>query len=302
MRRSPLRRRAPLKSGGRIKPRSDKRAEIAPERAAFVDRILRVRPDCEACPVLNRVGIVPSGAVSWSPHRAQDVHELVRRSAGSPIVPSQGLADADVLSVCRASHDWIGLHPPEAVDLGLARWGMRANPVVSRLPSGVSDSTPKERHGMEIVYRGTVDLERRQWIVTRHASGVTMRLRHVKRHSRGFAWGYEGSAPAELARCLLIDALDHRAVCESCEGSGHVQWIEGAAAVFRAAREGEIGEMVTECHDCAGSGYAEIVERVYQSFKRDVVAGWPQTEPWEIGRAEIVAYAEARMAELATRA
>jgi len=33
-------------------------------------------------------------------------------------------------------------------------------------------------------------------------------LRHILRHSPdGFQWGYGGSGPAELARCILIDLL-----------------------------------------------------------------------------------------------
>ncbi len=33
-------------------------------------------------------------------------------------------------------------------------------------------------------------------------------LRHVLRHSPdGFQWGYGGSGPAELARCILLDLL-----------------------------------------------------------------------------------------------
>lgn len=32
---------------------------------------------------------------------------------------------------------------------------------------------------------------------------------HIVRHSPdGFAWGYGGSGPAELARCLLIDVVE----------------------------------------------------------------------------------------------
>lgn len=45
--------------------------------------------------------------------------------------------------------------------------------------------------------------------VTVEEHGPTMRsyrLRHVERHSPdGFAWGYGGSGPADLARSILID-------------------------------------------------------------------------------------------------
>jgi hypothetical protein len=37
---------------------------------------------------------------------------------------------------------------------------------------------------------------------------VSTPLTHYVKHSPdGFAWGYEGSGPADLARCILIDAL-----------------------------------------------------------------------------------------------
>jgi hypothetical protein len=74
-------------------------------------------------------------------------------------------------------------------------------------------------------------------------------LRHVRKHSPdGFAWGYEGSGPAELARCLLIDAF---------------------------------GVTVDDYGD------APIVDRAYQDFKREVVAGWDIDEPWSITRDEV---------------
>ena len=64
-------------------------------------------------------------------------------------------------------------------------------------------------------------------------------LRHYVRHSpTGFAWGYGGEAPADLARCLLIDVV----------GCGNEQ--------------------------------NDIVERLYQDFKSDVVANLPDT--WAI--------------------
>jgi Family of unknown function (DUF6166) len=40
-------------------------------------------------------------------------------------------------------------------------------------------------------------------------TGYMYELRHHVRHSpTGFEWGYSGSGPAELARCILIDYLD----------------------------------------------------------------------------------------------
>ena len=64
-------------------------------------------------------------------------------------------------------------------------------------------------------------------------------LRHYVRHSpTGFAWGYGGEAPADLARCLLIDVVG------------------------------------------CGNQENDIVERLYQDFKSDVVANLPDT--WAI--------------------
>lgn len=124
-RRTPLRRTGFARtSRKRIPYRSDKREAVAVERRLFVERILRERQWCEAHPVLRDLALVAG------PLRAEsvDVHELVRRSQGSPIVPSQGLTDDRVLALCRPCHDWVTTHPREAVSLGLARWGMRPNP------------------------------------------------------------------------------------------------------------------------------------------------------------------------------
>lgn len=54
-------------------------------------------------------------------------------------------------------------------------------------------------------------------------------LPHHTLHSPdGFAWGYGGSGPAELARCLLIDALDvekpHPALYQSFKDAFVARW------------------------------------------------------------------------------
>lgn len=118
---SVLRRTPIARSTKPIPARSQRREAIAGERREFVERILRQRPWCEAHAVLLDLALI-SG-----PLRAEsvDVHELVRRSQGSPIVPSQGLGDDDVLALCRRCHTWVTENPREAVSLGLARWGMR---------------------------------------------------------------------------------------------------------------------------------------------------------------------------------
>lgn len=79
-------------------------------RREVVSRLLRERPWCEAgCRIANSPR--PSSCAGQS----VDVHELLRRSAGGSIVD-----ESNLLCVCRPCHDWIGLHPREAIALGLS--------------------------------------------------------------------------------------------------------------------------------------------------------------------------------------
>jgi hypothetical protein len=59
---------------------------------------------------------------------------------------------------------------------------------------------------MAIVYKGGRMPSGRTY-VTVHEEGKPVRqLKHFVRHSPdGFEWGYGGSGPAELARCILLD-------------------------------------------------------------------------------------------------
>jgi len=83
-----------------------------------------------------------------------------------------------------------------------------------------------ERHGDSALTRVLVD-----------DGTVRAPLGHDVKHSpTGFEWGYAGSGPSELARCILIDYL---------EGAGQKE------------------EM-------------DWVEANYQAFKFDVVAGLPK--------------------------
>lgn len=95
------------------------------------------------------------------------------------------------------------------------------------------------------VYEGRCDERRRSWVTVCDNRTMAVRpLTHFKRHSPdGFAWGYQGSGPAELARCLLIDRLG----------------IEGED-------EANVDHVVPPW--------------LYQLFKDRVVAGWPIDEPW----------------------
>ena len=77
---------------------------------------------------------------------------------------------------------------------------------------------------------------------------------HVRHSPSGFEFGYEGSGPAELARCLLIDWLD--------------------------------------LHGLADDPYAEPLPVSYQEFKRAFIAPVPRsTREFEIRASAIEAWA-----------
>lgn len=113
--------RVALQRRTRVNPVSAKRAAIRAERRAFVERVIRERRDCEAHRLLRDLAFVALAP----PRPAVDVHELTRRSQGSPIVPTQGLREEDTLALCRACHRFVTENPRIAVALRLARWGMR---------------------------------------------------------------------------------------------------------------------------------------------------------------------------------
>jgi hypothetical protein len=86
-------------------------------------------------------------------------------------------------------------------------------------------------------------------------------LEHYPFHSpSGFEWGYDGSGPADLARCIL---LHYHAVTPTRRGP------------FYPPAAGELPVS-------------------YQAFKRDVIARLPQHEAWTLTRREITEWIEAR--------
>jgi hypothetical protein len=59
----------------------------------------------------------------------------------------------------------------------------------------------------DAIYTGRVTRPGEWAVSVREPDGKEHPLRHYVRHSPdGFAWGYGGSGPTELARCILIDA------------------------------------------------------------------------------------------------
>jgi hypothetical protein len=117
----PLKRETPLKPGaglnrgGRLPPRSPKRAAEAPERAQLVDWMLARFPRCQVLPVLIDAGDPSLAAVIMACRLvAVDVHERKTRGrGGSPLNP------ANCMTACRSCHDWLTRHPIEARALGL---------------------------------------------------------------------------------------------------------------------------------------------------------------------------------------
>lgn len=121
-----LKRNKPLKRGGPIKrsplpksrkplkKRSKKTEDLYVLRRKFVERILKERPLCQACPVFAS----HDKKATYNQHMSRDVHELIRRSQGGSI-----LDEENVLAVCRPCHTRINAYPQLAFDLGLAKHG-----------------------------------------------------------------------------------------------------------------------------------------------------------------------------------
>lgn len=84
------------------------------DRRAFVAKILKERPYCEACPIFA----AHDGLMTYHRFGSRDVHEIIRRSQGGSI-----LDEKNVLAVCRKCHNRIGRQPALAFELGLAKHG-----------------------------------------------------------------------------------------------------------------------------------------------------------------------------------
>lgn len=135
----------------------------------------------------------------------------------------------------------------------------------------------------------------------------TRLLRHVVRHSpTGFAWGYAGSGPADLARSLLVDALGAAALCPDCAGTGKVVWTPDSqdSLPFDPQRHADLvgvvpdpdDEQATWAEGCFGCHGERIRgDLPYQDFKFDVIARLPQGGTWTLTRDEVLAWAGPRL-------
>lgn len=97
-----------------MRHRSKKKEAEYRLRRPLVERLLRERPWCEACPVFAQ----HDGAITYKRRPSVDLHEIIRRSQGGSI-----LDEDNILCVCRECHRRIGNHPQLAFDLGLAKHG-----------------------------------------------------------------------------------------------------------------------------------------------------------------------------------
>ncbi|HEV7805455.1 MAG TPA: DUF6166 domain-containing protein [Solirubrobacteraceae bacterium] len=109
------------------------------------------------------------------------------------------------------------------------------------------DATAADRYAAAFVGSAV-----RVFVVDEH--GARPLTHHVRHSPSGFAWGYGGSGPAELARCVLLDFYD--------------------IGARDAADEWESPLPVS-----------------YQQFKFDVIAGLPQDLPWTISGRQIADWA-----------
>jgi len=82
---------------------------------------------------------------------------------------------------------------------------------------------------------------------------------HVMHSPAGFEWGYEGSGPADLARCILIDYF-----------SGQTDFVAVAT---------------------------KLADKYYQGFKRNVIATIPG-DRWLISEVEIEKWVQHEMSKL----
>lgn len=92
-------------------------------------------------------------------------------------------------------------------------------------------------------------------------------VHHVRHSPDGFSWGYNGSGPSELARCMLIASLGDAAWCAVCGGKG---WDKG-------------------CPGCSNAGFdRDFVESRYMQVRDRVVVRVPQDQPLAVTSRDVL--------------
>jgi hypothetical protein len=103
-------------------------------------------------------------------------------------------------------------------------------------------------------------------------------LRHVVKHSpTGFSWGYDGSGPSDLARCILIDVLGESLLCEQCDGTGQLKG-DG------------------RCFACHGETYDPWLQNTYMAFRSTKIALQPMAGDFAMSEETVRAWLQGRRA------
>lgn len=130
---------------------------------------------------------------------------------------------------------------------------------------------------------------------------ITGVLRHHVKHSpTGFAWGYTGSGPADLARCILVDVLGGAATCEQCSRCEPIEWESALAPsqVPSAPAVELISVPVKPCSRCERT-ISPVAEANYQRFKEEVVAEPGDSEAlWSVSQDRVRAWLRDRATRL----
>lgn len=111
-RRTPMKRGAPLKRSGRLKPRSDKRKNEAEQRALVLD-VVRHRQG-GLCAFVESVPEIRCAYYHDRPGLEGDERKSRARYPGGHLDP------ANVQMICPAHHDWKTSHDAEAQARGLS--------------------------------------------------------------------------------------------------------------------------------------------------------------------------------------
>jgi len=104
MKRTPLKRKTPLRRSGSLNPVSKKRAKTNTKRRAFVKEELDKRQFCEAR--------IPEVCTRYS----TELHEPILRSLGGSILDVE-----NSVAICRMCHRWVHDNVGEAKKLGLIK-------------------------------------------------------------------------------------------------------------------------------------------------------------------------------------
>lgn len=108
----------PLQSKKKIPHRSKKAQKLYKEkRVPLVERLLKERPWCEACPVYAK----KDGRQFFRPFPSRDLHEIKSRGRTGGIHSEEWLDEDNILCICRGCHQRIGDKVEEAEELGLLK-------------------------------------------------------------------------------------------------------------------------------------------------------------------------------------